>query len=267
MTACYTSNADTGRFFSRLAGLYRLHFRLFGFENTQRQLIEGTRRAGFRGAELLEVGCGAGHLHQRLLEDGAARALGVDLSQTLLAVAQAQAKAQGLEQRTAYRLGDFVQIADEIPEADITILDKVVCCYPDWQALVDATLTKTRRVYALTYPRDRSTTRAGVWLMRRGLRLLGCCYQPYLHDPERIQTRILDHGFRRTFKALTASWMTEVYSREAVRSMGSDSIESYPSSRACAKIGQWPPQEEQAHGPSTPIYPSRTAATRHPPGK
>jgi SAM-dependent methyltransferase len=213
MTACCVSNADTDRFFSRLAGLYRLRFRLFGFERTQQQLIEGTRTAGFRGAELLEVGCGAGYLHQSLLEEGAASALGVDLSHTMVAMAKAQAKARGLEQRTAYRLGDFVQMADVLAEADITILDKVVCCYPNWQALVDATLKKTRRVYALTYPRDRSVTRAGVKLMRFGLRLIGCCYQPYLHDPERIQTRILAHGFRRTFQAITASWVTEVYSR------------------------------------------------------
>lgn len=215
MAACCSSNADTGRFFSRFAGLYRLRFRLLGFEKTQRHLIEGMQNAGFVGAELLEVGCGAGQLHQRLLEDGAARAVGVDLSETMLDLAQGQASARGLEQRTAYRLGDFVQIADEIPPADVTILDKVVCCYPDWQALVDTTLSKTRRVYALTYPRDRSATRAGVWLLRGGLRALGCCYQPYLHDPQKIQRRILDHGFRRTFSAVTSSWMTEIYCRVA----------------------------------------------------
>ena len=213
MTACCVSNADTGRFFSRLAGLYRLRFRLFGFERTQQHLIEGTRTAGLLGAEVLEVGCGAGELHQRLLEEGAARALGVDLSESMVAMAKAQAKARGLEQRTTYRVGDFVGIADELPEADITLLDKVVCCYPNWQALVDATLSKTRRVYALTYPRDRRLTRAGVELMRFGLRLVGCCYQPYLHDPRRIQARILEHGFRRTFEAMTASWLTEVYRR------------------------------------------------------
>ncbi|MGF1613015.1 MAG: class I SAM-dependent methyltransferase [Gammaproteobacteria bacterium] len=217
MIACCVSNRDTGRFFSRLAGLYRLRFRLFGFERTQRQLMEGTRGVGLHGAELLEIGCGAGQLHQTLLEEGAARALGVDLSQTMVAVAHAQAKARGLEHRAAYRVGDFVQIADELPAADITILDKVVCCYPNWQALVDATLTKTRRACALTYPRDRLVTRAGMWLMGAGLRWLGCCYQPYIHDPEQIQARIREHGFRQTFEAVTASWMTQVYKRSVAK--------------------------------------------------
>lgn len=215
MAACCASNNDTGRFFSRFAALYRWRFRLFGFERTQRQLIAGLESVGFHGAKLLEVGCGPGHLHQTLLENGAAQALGVDLSETMLALAQAQAKSRGLEQRTAYRLGDFVQLAGELPPADVTILDKVVCCYPDWQALIDTTLAKTRRVCALTYPRDRSSTRAGVRLMSFGLRLVGCCYQPYLHDPEQIQARICQHGFRRTFEAVSASWMTQVYSRRA----------------------------------------------------
>lgn len=215
MTTCCASNADTGRFFSRFAGLYGLKFRLFGFEKTQRHLMEGTRGAGFSGAELLEIGCGAGHLHQQLLKDGAACAVGVDLSETMVAMAQTQAKARGLEQRTWYRVGDFVQIADQIAAADLTILDKVVCCYPDWQTLVDTTLQKTRRTCALTYPRDRGAIRAGVWLMRTGLRLAGCCYQPYLHDPQQIQTHILRHGFHRTFQAFTAFWLTEVYCRAA----------------------------------------------------
>ena len=41
MNCCAAINADTGRFFSRFAGLHRLRFRLFGFERTQRQLMQG----------------------------------------------------------------------------------------------------------------------------------------------------------------------------------------------------------------------------------
>lgn len=106
MTTCCASNTDTGRFLARFAQLYRLRFRLLGFENTQRQLMEGTRRAGFIDAERLEIGCGVGHLHQQLLEDGSQRAVAVDLSQTMVAMAQAQAKARGLEQRTALTAAD-----------------------------------------------------------------------------------------------------------------------------------------------------------------
>lgn len=215
MNCCSIINADTDRFFSHLAGLNRLRSRLFGFERTQRQLMDGIQRAGLDGADLLEVGCGTGGLHQALLRAGAARATGVDLSEGMLASARAASATQGLEGRTDYRQGDFVQIADAVPEADITILDKVVCCYPDWENLLERSLAKTRRVYALTYPRDRALTRAGIRFIGLGLDLFRCCYRPYVHPPDGIRERILSQGFQRVYAALTTSWHTEVYVRDA----------------------------------------------------
>jgi magnesium-protoporphyrin O-methyltransferase len=139
--------------------------------------------------------------------------MGVDLSTGMLAEARKAAKTAGLEDCTDYRLGDFVQLANEVPDADITILDKVVCCYPDWEALLDRSLEKTRQIYALTYPRDRISTRAGGRLLHWGMQLIHCCYQPYIHDPFKIQQRILEHGFSHSYQALTNSWHTQVYRR------------------------------------------------------
>ena len=213
MNCCAAINADTGRFFSRFAGLHRLRFRLFGFERTQRQLIRGIRAGGIEGATLLEVGCGPGYLHRALLGLGASQATGVDLSAGMLATARAGAKAEGLADRTVYVQGDFTQIADEIPEADVVVLDKVICCYPDWGSLVDRSLLKTRHLYAFTIPRDRALTRAGLKAMRWGLQGIGCCYQPFIHDVAQIDARILAGGFRRTYEARTAGWLTRVYAR------------------------------------------------------
>lgn len=230
MNCCAAINADTDRFFSRFAGLHRLRFRLFGFERTQRQLIRGIRAGGIEGATLLEVGCGPGYLHLALLGLGASQATGVDLSAGMLATARAGAKAEGLADRTVYVQGDFTQIADEIPEADVVVLDKVICCYPDWGSLVDRSLLKTRHLYAFTIPRDRALTRAGLKAMRWGLRGIGCCYQPFIHDVAQIDARILAGGFRRAYEALTAGWLTRVYARVGGKgSLASDA----PAARTC----------------------------------
>jgi len=53
MNCCSASNADTGCFFSYLAGVHRLRHRRLGFERTQRKLLEGPRLGGIAGAELL----------------------------------------------------------------------------------------------------------------------------------------------------------------------------------------------------------------------
>lgn len=213
MSCCATVNADTDRLFSRFAGLHRWRYRLTGLERTQRQLIEGLRRAGIADVSLLEVGCGAGELQRALMRAGAAQATGVDLSAGLLAIARSEAEAHGMSERTDYRQGDFTAMADELPDAEVVILDKVVCCYPHWELMVDRALGKTRRLCALTYPRDRRLTRIGLRVARWGLHRMGCCYQPYIHDPDRIAARIRDRGFRRIHAALTTVWLTEVYAR------------------------------------------------------
>ena len=102
-----------------------------------------------------------GPFHQRLLEAGAGRAMGVDLSARMLEEARAGAQASGLATRTEYREGDFLEISEEFTDADIVILDKVICCYPDAQGLVERSLAKARRVYAFTVPRDRAFVRFG----------------------------------------------------------------------------------------------------------
>jgi 2-polyprenyl-3-methyl-5-hydroxy-6-metoxy-1,4-benzoquinol methylase len=214
MSCCSLPLADTSRFFSRLARLYRWRFRLFGFEKSQRQLIEGIRQAGLHGQSLLEIGCGAGHLHQALLQAGARRAVGVDLSGRLLEEARRAARQAGLDARTDYRPGDFVQLANEIPAADITILDKVVCCYPEPERLLAAALNRTRRVLALSYPRDRLLTRTGVVLMSALLRLTGCRFRPYVHDPAAIERWITAGGFQRRYSTRTYAWLTDVYVRD-----------------------------------------------------
>jgi magnesium-protoporphyrin O-methyltransferase len=213
-SCCLQSNADTGRLFDWMARLNRLRHRLFGFEANQRQLLDGVRAEGIAGATLLEAGCGPGFLQQRLLKEGAAAATGVDLSAGMLAVARREAERHGLADRSDYLQGDFVQLAGRLPEADIVILDKVVCCYPDWQAMLDVAIARSRRVIALTYPLDRRLTRVMIRLMLRLLDWIHCRYQPYLHDPAQIHAHLQAHGFHPVSGAHAHGWLTEIYVRD-----------------------------------------------------
>ncbi|HMK21014.1 MAG TPA: class I SAM-dependent methyltransferase, partial [Terriglobales bacterium] len=155
MGTCCVHNRETGRFFGWFAGRYRKRFARKGLERSQKQLMKGLTSSGFSDASLLDIGCGTGYLHQRLLQAGAARAVGVDLSTEMLEQARAQAREQGLAERTEYREGDFVELAESLAPADIVILDKVICCYPDADALVQRSARLAGRVYAFTVPRDR----------------------------------------------------------------------------------------------------------------
>jgi 2-polyprenyl-3-methyl-5-hydroxy-6-metoxy-1,4-benzoquinol methylase len=213
MHCCAVPCNDTNRLFSRLAGFYRWRFRVFGFEKTQKQLLRGILDAGVEHASIMEVGCGAGHLHRRLLEQGATSAIGVDISENMLNQARQLSADSALTERTRYHQGDYADLAGGLDDTDITVMDKVVCCYPDPERLLNAALPKTRHLIALTYPRDRLYTRFGIAVAAKLLKLFGSDFRPYVHNPEDIRHWITQHGFTPLSFDNVFAWQTEVYQR------------------------------------------------------
>jgi 2-polyprenyl-3-methyl-5-hydroxy-6-metoxy-1,4-benzoquinol methylase len=210
---CCGHNQSTGRLFSFMARRLGKRYRKKGFTDTQRQMVEGLRREGFQGASLLEIGSGVGFLHQSLLREGAGQATGVDLAPKMLKEARRFAAEAGLSERTRYIDGDFVALADDIEAADITILDKVICCYPDADGLVHKSLAHTNRAIALTYPRVRLMTRIGSMLTAVMMWMIRSDYRNYLHDPEQVQAWIEEAGFRKDYENQNTVWLTQVYAR------------------------------------------------------
>lgn len=213
MSSCCLQNRDTGRFFGWFARRYRRRFDKKGFEESQTQLFEGIARSGFRDATVLEIGCGVGYLHQRLLQEGAQSAVGVDLSAAMLVQAREAAAQQGLTACTQYLEGDFVELAGPIAPADIVVLDKVICCYPDARALVERSVGKAQRIYAFTIPRPRWFIRAMMEVATFSLRLIRCGFRGYVHDPEMIDQWLREAGFDRAYDNETFVWLTRVYRR------------------------------------------------------
>jgi len=152
MSCCCPHSKSGGRIFSFFARSYRRRFTKKGFEPSQQQLIKGLEKVGYQETSLLEVGSGVGYLHQVLLQQGAKSAVGIDLAPEMLKEAQTWADEKGLTERVQYIQGDFIDLLNQVDAADITILDKVVCCYPHAELLINSSTAKTNRVYALTYP-------------------------------------------------------------------------------------------------------------------
>jgi magnesium-protoporphyrin O-methyltransferase len=211
MNCCCPHSNSANRFFSFFAGRYRKRFEKKGFEPSQKQLMEGLKQAGFKDATILEIGSGVGHLHQTLLENGAASAVGVDLASKMIEEARHWAKERDLSERTDYVEGDFMEIKDTLPDVEITVLDKVVCCYPDADGLVHSSLDKTSRVYALTYPRDRWYVRAMMGFMALMMKVIRSDFRPYVHPPERIEKWIVESGFGKAYENQNLVWLTQVY--------------------------------------------------------
>ena len=126
---------------------------------TTLELIDALRAEGVEGATIREIGAGVGVVHLALLEAGAAQAVDVDASREYLAAAREEAEQRGLVGRVEYRYGDVVELAAELPPADIVAADAVVCCYPYLDRFLRALARLEPRLVGLTLPSD-------TWLMR-----------------------------------------------------------------------------------------------------
>jgi len=213
MPCCCPHSQSASKFFSLFAKSYRRRFNKKGFERSQRQLISGINKAGKDDKSLLEIGCGVGYLHQMLVEQGAKSALGVELSANMIIEAKGWARQRGLDKQLSYLEGDFIDLAEDINSMDMVIMDKVICCYPDAERLVQHSLEKCKQSIAVSYPRKTWYTRLGVQISATILKLFGSNFRPYVHDPELIETWILQQGFKKIFQDQTTVWLSQVYTR------------------------------------------------------
>ncbi len=156
-------------------------YREKGLDAEGRRIAEAIRRAGLAGLTVLEVGGGIGALQLELLGSGASRATNVELSRSYEGIASELIAAAGLEGRIDRRVADFVAEEGSIPPADTVILQRVVCCYPDADALVGAAARHATRVLVLTFPIDRWWAGAAAALVNAWPRLRGWKFRFYLH--------------------------------------------------------------------------------------
>ncbi|MGI9179035.1 MAG: class I SAM-dependent methyltransferase [Longimicrobiaceae bacterium] len=178
-----------------------------------RILLEALRREGIAGMTLLDIGGGVGAIHHELLAAGASRATHVDASTAYLAAAREEARRRGHESRVTFRQGDFVELAPELPPADVVTLDRVICCYPDMERLVGLSAARARRLYGLVYPRDRWWLRPAFPLSNLYFRLRRCPFRIYRHPREAVDEVIRGQGLERRFRATTPLWQVVVYAR------------------------------------------------------
>lgn len=214
MTCCsMTACSGTNRFFTCWAKNYAKQFRKKGLDKSQKYLLEGIARVPMTAPEVLDIGCGVGALHLTLLQHGASRATGVDVAEGMLAEAKRLAEEHRVAERTSYILNDFTSVSHQVSEADITILDKVVCCYEKVDDLVERSLEKTRRIYAITHPKESFVVRWGFLLHIAFSRLFRTAFRPYWHNWQDLRSIISARGFRPVYENSTFFWSVLVFER------------------------------------------------------
>jgi magnesium-protoporphyrin O-methyltransferase len=189
------------------------NYRRKGPAKTTRLILDSLRSLDLKGADLLDIGGGIGVIHHELLKDTARSATHVDASSAYLKEAKEETARRGHGDRVNFIHADFTDVANEIPSVDIVTLDRVVCCYPHFRALLHAAAEHSREALALSYPRE-------VWYMRIFLivanlfqKLRRDPFRVFLHPIDEMDSMIRREGFERIRVRKLFGWEVALYQR------------------------------------------------------
>ena len=136
-------------------------YRRKGMGTTTRLLRDGLTRAGLTDGVLLDIGAGIGALTFELLKGGISRATVVEASSAYLAAASDEAARRDRSADIEFVRSDFLDVAVEIPNANVVTLDRVICCYPFYERLLTEALRHADRGFAFSYPEIAGTSELG----------------------------------------------------------------------------------------------------------
>ena len=170
-------------FKSRAARKTLRRYRKKGLDPIERLMVASVPRAELNNARVLEVGGGIGTIQAELLRAGASQGEIVELVSAYEPYARELARAEGIESRSSFRIADVLDHPETVADADIVVLNRVVCCSPDGPRLTRAAARLASRVLLVSYPRDRLLVRLFMRMMNGALQMIGRSFRVFLHPP------------------------------------------------------------------------------------
>jgi hypothetical protein len=214
MAGCCNRRGCDDFFGDRFARRVAKRYRKRGLDKTSRRIVGFLERAGLEGATVLEIGGGVGEIQLELLEHGAASAVNLELSPAYDAEAHRLLREAGIDEtRLDRRQHDIAEDPEGVESADLVVLHRVVCCYPDYARLLGAAASHARRALVFSHPPRNLTSRAFIRLQNLGLRLAGKQFRAFAHPPEAMLDVCRAHGLSPTFAHSGAVWQVQGLSR------------------------------------------------------
>jgi 2-polyprenyl-3-methyl-5-hydroxy-6-metoxy-1,4-benzoquinol methylase len=195
------------RFFgARFAHHAAQRYRKRGLDGPSRQIVAFLDSRGLDGATVLEIGGGVGEIQLELLRRGVARAVNLELSPGYDEEAARLAREAGVEERLERRLHDIAADPGAVEPADVVVLHRVVCCYPDYERLLGAAADHALRLLVFSHPPRNAVSRAFVGVQNLGLKAMRREFRTFAHAPGAMLAVLERHGLRHTFTHRGLPW-------------------------------------------------------------
>ena len=206
MAGCCNPRGCDQFFDPRMARRLAERYRKRGLDRTAQAMVGFLAERGIEGATVLEIGGGVGEIQVELLKRGAASTVNLELSTGYDEEAGSLLREAGLEDRSVRRIRDIATDGADIEPADVVVLNRVVCCYPDYERLLGAVGEHARRLVVFSYPPRNAISRAVVTGQNLVFRLLGREFRVFTHPPASMMAVLEQRGLRPTFAHHSLVW-------------------------------------------------------------
>lgn len=171
-------------------------YRRRGLDATATRMVDFLAEDGLEGATVLEIGGGIGEIGVELVRRGAAEVTTLELSSAYDDEARRVAREADVAGRVHRRIADIATNPDSVDSADLVVLHRVVCCYPDHRRLLTAVADATRRLLVLSYPLPRMPVRTVLGTQNLVHRRLGQEFRVYARPPATLFATLAERGLR-----------------------------------------------------------------------
>jgi magnesium-protoporphyrin O-methyltransferase len=190
------------RFARRVARMYCRR----GLDRTQRRLVTFLTERGIEHASVLEIGGGVGEIQIELLSRGARKATNLEISRNYEPEAEALLERFGMVDRVQRRFVDIATSPNAIEPADVVVLHRVVCCYPDYERLLSAAAGHAKRLLVYSHPPRNSLIRMIISCENLLHRLRGSDFRAFVHPPAAMIKTAEAQGMSVSYRHRGVSW-------------------------------------------------------------
>jgi 16S rRNA G966 N2-methylase RsmD len=190
------------RFARRVARMYCRR----GLDRTQRRLVTFLSERGIEHASVLEIGGGVGEIQIELLSRGARKATNLEISRNYEPEAAALLERFGMVDRVQRRFVDIATSPNAVEPADVVVLHRVVCCYPDYERLLSAAAGHAKRLLVYSHPPRNSLIRMIISCENLLHRLRGSDFRAFVHPPAAMIKTAEAQGMSVSYRHRGVSW-------------------------------------------------------------
>jgi magnesium-protoporphyrin O-methyltransferase len=210
---CCDRDAYDATFSDRFARRIARRYRKRGLDRTRARLVEFLSAHNIEDATVLEIGGGVGEVHVELLRRGANAVTNLEISTSYEEQAARLLEESGFGERVTRRFLDIAGSPDEVEPADVVVLHRVVCCYPDYDRLLSAAAGHAQRLLVFSHPPRNLVTRVSFGFDNLVRRLRRSDFRAFVHPPEAMMAAVEAQGMSPKYRHRGLAWTVVGFER------------------------------------------------------